>query len=280
MQFRNYFLLVLGLAFCSSSFAQDRIYKKNGDVIEAKIKSVAVKTITYVRFDNQAGPDYTIVKNEVEKIVYQNGSEDVFESVRAQKASPASRHSHDDTDVEETVKMKYKPNILSLAPLQFSENGLGVGLSYECALDKKSIIAFYIPVAATFDLSNGTYFNPNTNTYQNGKTDGMYYAMPGIKVYPTGNTGLVRYAIGPSLVVGIGQSSSATYDANNNFVYLTQTHSILGMIVNNSLNINPSPHVYLGIELGLGFTYLNRIGGLNQGTETLVQGGLKIGFRF
>ena len=274
MQPRHFLLVVVTLALCGSSFAQDKIYKRNGDVIEAIIRSVAVKTVTYVRFGNQTGPEYTVMKNEVAKIVYQNGNEDVFDLGRAPRSS---RHRDDDTA---TVKLKYKPNILAMAPLQFSENGLGVGLSYECRLDKKSIVAFYLPIVATFNLSNGTYFNPNTNTYQNGKTDGMFYAMPGIKVYPTGNNGLVRYAIGPSLVVGSGQSSSATYDVNNNFVYQTQTHTVLGMMVNNSLNINPSAHIYLGIELGLGFTYLNRIGGLNQDTEALVQGGLKIGFRF
>jgi len=277
MKFRYFLIPLFILAICNAAFAQDKIYKKNGDVIDAKIKSVGVKTITYLRFDNQSGPEYTIIKNEVAKIVYQNGSEDDFATGRSPRRS---RHRQDDTDVEATAKMKYKPNLLSLAPLQFSENGIGIGLSYERALDSKSIIAFYLPVAATFNLNNGTYFNPNTNSYQNGKTDGMFYAMPGIKVYPTGNTGMVRYAIGPSLVVGSGQSSSAGYDINNNFVYQTQTHTVLGMIINNSLNINPSSHVYLGLEFGLGFTYLNRIGGLNQGTEALVQGGFKIGFRF
>ncbi len=277
MKFRYFLLPLFILAICNAAFAQDKIYKKNGDIIEAKIKSVSVKTITYLRFSNQSGPEYTIIKNDVEKIVYQNGSEDMIASGRALRGS---RHHNDDTDVEVTVKVNYKPNILSIAPLQFSENGLGVGLSYERALDSKSIIAFYIPVVATFNLNNGTYLNPNTNTYQNGKTDGMFYAMPGIKVYPTGNTGMVRYAIGPSLVVGTGQSSSAGYDINNNFVYKTQTHTVLGMIVNNSLNINPGAHICLGLELGLGFTYLNRIGGLNQGTAALVQGGFKIGFRF
>ena len=278
MQLRSLFLFSLILCLCANAFAQDKIYKKNGDVIDSKIKSVGVKTITYVRSDNLTGPEYTIVKNEVEKIVYQNGSEDNFIISRKSRNESAQK---DEPEVAAPAdKVKYRPNILSIAPLQFSENGLGAGISYERSLDSKGIIAFYLPVVATFDLNNGTYVNPTTNAVQNGHTDGMFYAMPGIKVYPTGCNGLVRYAIGPSFVIGSGQASSSTYDNNGNFIYQTQTHTVLGMMVNNSLYFNPGPHIYLGLELGLGFSYLNRIGGLNQSTEALVQGGLKIGYRF
>ena len=279
MKLKTSLLSILIIAVCSTAFAQDKIYKKNGDVVEVKIKSVGIKTLTYVRFDNQSGPEYTIIKNEIDKIVYQNGSEEEFGRGRAPRAS---RHAKDEA-AEPEEKIKYKHNVLAIAPLQFSENGLGFGLSYEHALDKKGIIAFYLPAAITFDLNNGTYLNQTTGNYQNIPADAMVYAMPGIKVYPTGCNGLVRYSIGPSLVIGDGQKSSQTYDPTGNgnaTSYITQSHLVLGMIVNNTLNINPSPHIFLGLEFGFGFTYLNRIGGLNQGTEGLVQGGFKIGYRF
>ncbi len=279
MQSIKFIFFVLALAISGSTYAQDKIYKRNGDVVSAKIKSVGIKTITYVRFDNQSGPEYTIIKNEVDKIVYQNGSEDVFESIRPTRPS---RHHHMDSSDAPDGKMIYKQNLLCFAPVQLTENGLGLGLSYERSLDKKGIVAFYLPVAITFNLNNGTYYDPNTGTYQNGKSDAMFYAMPGVKVYPTGSGGIVKYAIGPSVVIGDGTRSSSNYYPYGigGYVYQTQTHTVLGMIVNNSLNINPTPHIYLGIELGFGFTYLNRIGGINQGTEGLVQGSFKIGYRF
>ena len=274
------FLLVLILALSGTAFAQDKIYKRNGDVIDAKIKTVAVKTITYVRFDNQTGPEYTIIKNEVEKIVYQNGSEEEFGGRRDPRIS---RHDKDvdNKDAEPGDKKNYKPNIVSVAPLQFTENGLGFGFSYEHALDPKGILSFYLPVAVTFDLNNGTYYNQAAGAYQNGPQDAMFYAMPGIKVYPTGAFGTVRYSLGPSLVIGTGQKSTQTYDPYGTASsFVTQDHLVLGMIINNTLNINANAHISLGLELGFGFTYLNRVGGLNQGTEGLVQGGFKIGYRF
>ncbi len=276
MQFKTWLLSVIAVALFSTSFAQDKIYKRNGDVIEAKIKSVGTKTVTYLRFDNQTGPEYTIVKAEVEKIVYQNGSEDAFDRGRMPRPS---RH-HDENSTQPEAPVNYKSNIIAISPMQFSENGLGVGLSYEKAIDKKGIIAFYLPAALTLNL-NSSYYDSYTGTTVNGHQDAMYYLMPGIKIYPTGSFGIVRYAVGPSIVVADGQKSSSSYDPYYGYSnYETQSHFMLGVMVNNSLNINPTPHVYLGLELGLGFTYMNQIGGINQSTLFLAQGGFRIGYRF
>ncbi len=277
MHLKKLLLSLIAIAFSVSTFAQDKIYKRNGDVVEAKIKSVGTKTVTYLRFDNQTGPEYTIVKAEVEKIAYQNGSEDVFDGGRMPRPS---RHSDDNGPVSEP-RPGYKPNVISLSPMQFSENGLGLGLSYERALDKKGVIAFYLPAAFTLNM-NSTYYDPVNGRTTNGHQDAMFYAMPGIKVYPTGSFGTVRYAVGPSLVVATGEKSSSHYDPYSGYpsVYRTQSHFMLGIIVNNSLNINPSPHVYLGLEIGLGFSYMNQIGGLNSNTAFIAQGGFRIGYRF
>jgi len=269
---------VIAVAIFGTSYGQDKIYKRTGDVVDAKIKSVGTKTITYLRFDNQTGPEYTILKAEVEKIKYQNGSEDEF---------PAGRRQHvaqGDAGGEEkgtNKKLDGNPNVISVSPMQFTENGLGFGLSYERAIDKKGIIAFYLPAAMTFNLNN-SHYDYNTGTTVNGNKDAMLYAMPGVKVYPTGSFGTVRYAVGPSLVVGTGQKSGTNFSpiSGSPAVYRTQSHFVLGIMVNNSLNINPSERIYLGLELGLGFTYMNQIGGLNQNTLFLAQGGFRIGYRF
>jgi hypothetical protein len=278
MQLRAFLLSIVALALSVSSIAQDKIYKRNGDIIDAKINSVGTKTVVYQRYDNQTGPEYTILKVDVEKIVYQNGSKDEFDM------APRHRHPHvhgnTNDDPEPIKKLRYRPNVLAVAPLQISENGLGFGVSYERALDRKGIVAFYIPVIGTYNLNGGTYYDPSTGTRVNAHQDAMYYVMPGIKLYPTGSYGYVKYAVGPSVVLATGQKSSTTYDAFGNPIYSTQTHTLMGMVINNSLNINPNEHIYLGLEIGLGFTYLNRVGGLNQDTNGIAQGGFKIGYRF
>ena len=284
---RTKIILLSAAALCLTiaAHAQDKIIKTNGDTILAKVKTVGVKTITYQRFGSQSGPEYTIAKADVEKIVLENGSVDPMDMMtggRPRRPHRPSRplRSMRDTEGKETEKIKYPSNVLALAPLQFTENGLGFSLSYERALDKRGIVAFYLPVMATFDLNNGTYYNYTTGVYQNAPTDMMVYAMPGIKVYPTGSQGFVKYAVGPSLVIASGQKSGEVGNYLGTSTEQTQTHFLLGMVINNSVNFNPSEHVYLGLELGLGFTYLNRVGGLNQDTNGLVQGSFKIGYRF
>jgi hypothetical protein len=279
MQLKTILLSVALLSAASSLFAQDKIMKKDGDVIDAKIKSVGTKTITYVRYDNQSGPEYTIVKGEVAKIKYQNGSEDDFGRDWARPGPHRGHRPHAAASDGDQPKEKtaYGANVVAIAPLQFTENGLGFSFSYERAVDKQGIIAFYLPVILTFNLANGSYYNYNTGVQENGHQDMMFYVMPGVKLYPTGSFGRVRYGIGPSLVIATGEKSFNDYNTGFNVI---QTHTMLGMIINNSLNINPNAHIHMGLELGLGFSYLNRVGGINQETKFLAQGGFKIGYRF
>ena len=70
-----FFLLITTI-----SFSQDVITKINGDTISAKIIEVGTNTIKYKRFDNLAGPQYTILKTDVSTIKYENGTEDEFTS--------------------------------------------------------------------------------------------------------------------------------------------------------------------------------------------------------
>lgn len=53
--------------------AQDKIYKKSGDVIEAKVTEVGSNEIKYKIFTDQNGPVYTAQKQQLIKIVYESG---------------------------------------------------------------------------------------------------------------------------------------------------------------------------------------------------------------
>ena len=52
----------------------------------------------------------------------------------------------------------------------------------------------------------------------------------------------------------------------------------LGMMVTNALNIRVGNHIYTGLELGLGYSYINRQDGVNQHRSALAQIGLKLGY--
>lgn len=175
---------------------------------------------------------------------------------------------------------------IALSPFQYSENGVGVGLSFEHALDPAGIISVYVPVLATFKLGRDrdNRYDPYYNSNFRDNNNVMFYAMPGVKFYPTG-MGKVKYAVGPSLVVGVGQKtmSNELYDPLYSSYYYTEgvyDRVLMGMMINNSLNINATPHLYVGAEMGFGFTYFDRINNVNYGATFLTQGSFKIGYTF
>lgn len=71
----------IGLLISIQTFAQDTIYQKNSTSnILAKIIEVNPTNLKYKKFSNLEGPIYTIEKNKIEKIVYQNGEVEKYSS--------------------------------------------------------------------------------------------------------------------------------------------------------------------------------------------------------
>lgn len=70
--------LALLVFFPAFLFAQDVIFLKNGTEVKALVKEVGVYDIRYKRADNPDGPMMVLMKTEVKKIKYENGSTDVF----------------------------------------------------------------------------------------------------------------------------------------------------------------------------------------------------------
>lgn len=247
----------------NTTYAQDKLYKKNGDMTEVKVTEITARTVSYKKADNTGGPTYTINKADVSKIEYENGSEDFFAPTG--ESRPARK------------KVDYGNNIISIMPMQIMTYDVGVGIAYERVLDKAGILSFYLPFMVEFDGTNGrnAAINPNGNTYP------AYYIMPGLKFYPTGGKGVIRYAVGPNLAYRTAKEYDFKFDNLGNIVGVgEQPRTMLGIMVTNSMNVNPTKNIHLGLELGLGFTYFNKLGGVEMGTEALAQFGFKIGYRF
>lgn len=80
------FLCLLG----SSVSAQDTLYKRNGEVVAAKITEIGTAEIKYKRFSMQDGPLFVVGKNEVQKIRFANGVVDSFAVSVAAPATPSA----------------------------------------------------------------------------------------------------------------------------------------------------------------------------------------------
>ncbi len=68
--------------------AQDRITKRSGESIQAKVLEVAQTEIRYKRFESPEGPTYVIAKNEVLLIEYADGTNGAFKLEEPEAAAP------------------------------------------------------------------------------------------------------------------------------------------------------------------------------------------------
>ena len=266
---------------------QDKIYKTDGTVIDAKVKTVGDKSVTYNRFDNQGGPEYTMLKREIAKIVYENGSMDNFEGF--DKATTKGYKG------QRPVK-KYGDNILSITPVAYTAsadatiNDVGIGACYERFLDKRDRISINLPVMLFFSSSKDYNGNIISYNYSNYTYSGNYqsvYLMPGVKFYPARYNEKVRYALGFSFFCIFGGEPYGYYDPNNmynqNAPTGTHVYSMYGLMFSNSVNICATKHLYMALDLGAGMPVKdNRVtGGDGIGIPIpFVQLGFKVGYRY
>jgi hypothetical protein len=282
MKFTRVLLSCFALLFATCANAQDRLYTKDGGMLEVKVKEVGTKTIVYKKWSNTDGPDFVIPKNDVERIKFQNGDEEYYGRREPIQHGRLSEKVPDGT---------YGKNIVSFSPVHMTNtSAVGFGISYERVLDKNSILSLYFPIAYSFKSNNSNY-NGSTGNHDKDKSS-MLWLYPSLKIYPTGATGIVRYSVGPMFAIGTGSRSynRNIYDPNTgNYQYQKTSEDlfVLGLLVNNSLNIQPTPKLHLGLELGIGIPYYSNEGDNGPynyndtyNNEPIVQFNFNIGYRF
>ncbi|MBX9850825.1 MAG: hypothetical protein K2X86_03615, partial [Cytophagaceae bacterium] len=74
-----FFILIIGsLFYTSAGFAQDVIFKKNGEEVKSKVIEVDKNEITFKTFDDPEFSSQKIKIQEVVKIRYEDGTEKIF----------------------------------------------------------------------------------------------------------------------------------------------------------------------------------------------------------
>jgi hypothetical protein len=285
-------LLLAGCFLFSAicTMAQDQIIKNSGYIISAKVKAVNTNTVVYKLYDNLNGPNYTILKKDVNKIKYENGTLDSFGLYQAAIIAKDKKKK----------SIRYGANLLSIIPGAFIKsidgtmNDLAIGISYERALGKSKRLAFNMPVMLSF--SNGK--NYTNNIYVNNrlnldpsiyKTYNTLFLMPGLKYYTSDQQSKIRYALGASLFVGLG---SEPYDVYNTTMASYNTGEpvkdwnfyMYGLMFSNSLNISATKHLFWGLDMNLCMPLVENRRMQNSIADIIfgpfIQLGVKVGFRF
>jgi hypothetical protein len=247
MIFKKY-LPAIAILFTIPAFAQDKIYKTDGDIIEAKVRTVGTTAINYTRFNNQDGPEYTILKRDVSKIIYQNGITDNFEK-GGKRPSVHARVTGKHTKKMGDNIVTLMPAIYTAALFDGSVNDPGIGICYERLLDDKGHIGFVLPVVFNFaqnkDFTGNYYYYNYNNIVVDAGNYHSWMFMPGIKFYPAPSTQKFRYGMGLSLFAMFGNEPISVYDRNSVATTGDWRYTLYGLCITNSINISVTRHFYM-----------------------------------
>ncbi|MES2629058.1 MAG: hypothetical protein V4616_08835 [Bacteroidota bacterium] len=239
------FLTIICLLIGFGVSAQDKIYKKTGEVTSSKVMEIGEEFVVYKMYNNLEGPNYKIRKEAVEKIVYQNGTVDSFTNdpnAGRQNYAPAPPVNRE----PETPAGNggYGFNVISFDFLSILFNE--VGFSYERILNS-GFIGIKVPLIIGMNSTANTSVRQYPNVFQSGID---------LNLYPAGQ-GRARYFIGPAF--RFGQNENRYYD-----YYTTDsrnTYSTIAFQVNNGVMFQPAKHFNISLLFGVGLRKMNVISG-------------------
>lgn len=274
-------LFLLAAVASLSAGAQDIITTTDGSTLEVKVDEITPRTLLYHKADNLNGPQYSMNKREVASIEYENGTKEDFGTRRGMDHHGGGERFRISED------RSYGNNILALAPIFINtDGGPGFGAHYERVIDRRGIASLQLPFAFSLVRDDDpNAYNPNTGRY-NRVYRPFYHLYPGLKIYPTGSQGVIRYSIGAAVDIGFGEKyiSQGVYNPTTGLYSNGYVDDVFktGIMINNGLNIMPTKHLYIGMEVGLGFYYFNTENDYNSydSGAPAAQFNFKVGYRF
>ncbi len=120
--------------------AQDKIYRKNGKVLEVKLIEIGSSEVKYRNFNEPDGPIYILETDRIKKIVSADGKEQTFkENVKDMESYEGQR--------TKAIKVNFFSPLYGYTEFGY-EQSIGVGKSYEVSLGliglgKSETLSFY-----------------------------------------------------------------------------------------------------------------------------------------
>ena len=194
---KKLFLFVAIVFIFTGLSAQDLIIKKNGEEINAKIEEVGVSDIKYKKTDNIEGPVFTLLKENVFMIKFQNGTKEVF-------ANETKRTNQAENEANPLPPAELQQATVIIYP---KNSPRGLAVVYDVLANNKYITkvknAFYY--AGQFDAGYTTFtarterevstsmnLEPGKTYYLRcGVSTGMWMGVPSLE-FVSENTGIVE----------------------------------------------------------------------------------------
>lgn len=121
-----YIVFIALLALGNSLHAQDKIFRKNGQIVKSKIIEIGTGDVKYKVFGDENGPVYVLEKDRISKIVFENG--------RTEKFIPDLKDLEQyEGQLRQGIKLDFIGPLLGYTQITY-EKSTGVGKGYELTL--------------------------------------------------------------------------------------------------------------------------------------------------
>lgn len=188
---------VLALFFCVSATAQDKIYKKKGEVLKVKILEVGLDEVKYRMYADSTGPIYVIDKESIQKVELESGKVETYKTGLNDPELYADQRKH-------ALKVGFLSPLSGYLPITY-EKSLGLGKAAEFTLGiigagKNQVLYSSFLVNGNYEeikrdqfgvhFAAGYKFNKLPTYFNRGVR--MSHMMQGFYVRPTFNMGFYK----------------------------------------------------------------------------------------
>lgn len=205
---RKFILFLSGIILAGASLqAQDKIYRKNGQVIKVKVIEIGVSEIKYKLHGDIEGPVYVLEKDRIRKIEYQNGTTDRMTVNLKDPEQYADQ-------LNRGIKIDFLGPLMGYSQITY-EKSTGVGKGYELTL---GIIG--AGKNQTLDYYNSTFRTANRNQFGISVAAGYKFSkLPDFIFQRTRFTHLMQGGyVKPVLYLGNYSENRVMWKANSQYV--------------------------------------------------------------
>lgn len=205
---RKYILFLSAILLITSSLkAQDKIYRKNGQVLKVKVIEIGVQEIKYKLYGDTDSPVYVLEKDRIKKIEYENGT---TEKITVNLKDPEQYADQ----LSKAIKIDFLGPLLGYTQITY-EKSTGVGKGYELTLGiigagKNQVIDYY----------NYQFYNARKNQFGISVAGGYKFSkLPDFLFGRTRFTHLMQGAYArPVAYIGNYSENRVAYKGNNQYV--------------------------------------------------------------
>jgi hypothetical protein len=264
--------------------AQDTLYKSDGSRLSVKILERNDSQVRYKPSANPDGPVYVISTQDVQKIVYQDGTVKEFSLLPSPKQVIPNYPNREYKINNRETDFGQNFIAFTLTDLLFNS----VTFSYEYTFESGD---FSMRFPLSFGLTSLGLYDSDSSEYSEGdfyNRDKTFSLGFDFYFYPAGQ-GLVKFYFGPSVEYGQFNYWSYYYNQNTpyNYWYIKETGTYFAFLLQNGMLIQPSKKFNVSLNLGIGYSQKrfessghSYNSNSNRHEQIAIRGGISIGYKF